>query len=681
MEIATIKGRFKLSAHDIALFKRNNPYFKDKNQIDADFPGTINHGLFKAGMTKSPLGEDWTSQTGWDATIRFDWEKKGGVTLLSLSRVDGGEEITLNGHKVCEIKSFSSRVLVPVTDYLREKANNLTISFRTAGAMYEPIKLLTDSEGVISSWNCSTALKDGVWECELAITAEIFKAGRKKISAKLADTSIEEEVETTEGKGTYSIKFTLPDASLRRWEDANSGKPSLYYMDVALGGMSDRRLIGFRTVEVNEGKDSLDLTLNGKKTLIRSLTWKDMDSYSGPLSDGKYIRLLQSIPDARINTLWVLDENGKEYERETFYDSADRMGLMVIQRVGKDNAEYQVNRLKSHPSIIAWKADKEIAKTIKELDSSRAVLTSYSPEKNPFSPALPLLTAMEKIVGEEERNLTSPDVEALSTDKNGTRGIILGMADLFRMPSDFERACYLSQLVPSYQAERKIAECRIRSLSSDFGDFSETKPEIGGSAIEYGGKWKALMYSIKNCLAGIVPVGIVSGNTLRVFAVNDTDKDEEIKVSIKFSTFRGDKLKNLVHRVIVPSGSVAELPKTDISWADRDNAFCYLKASTPEIYRESLIWLDKPKRCRLEKPKLSISVAKTGKNFSIEVGCKRPAFYVMLDAGDLKGYFIDNLFNIRPTAQHIASFVSEEPISMEEFMRNLKVYDLYDSYN
>ena len=148
-------------------------------------------------------------------------------------------------------------------------------------------------------------------------------------------------------------------------------------------------------------------------------------------------------------------------------------------------------------------------------------------------------------------------------------------------------------------------------------------------------------------------------------------------MSLKFSSFHGDKLKMQVFRKILPPGSITFITATEYNFIkDPRDAFAYVKLSTPDIYREDLVLLEEPKRCHMLSPQLNVEVRKNGRSFTCEVSCKYPAFYVYLDAGRLKGTFTENLFSIRPTAQKVVSFIPDEEISLDEFRSALKIYDL-----
>jgi beta-mannosidase len=76
---------------------------------------------------------------------------------------------------------------------------------------------------------------------------------------------------------------------------------------------------------------------------------------------------------------------------------------------------------------------------------------------------------------------------------------------------------------------------------------------------------------------------------------------------------------------------------------------------------------------------LQTQVEKVSGGFAVTVSCTYPAFEVALDAQDLKGVFSDNLFAIRPTAQKVVVFKTQEKITLKQFREKLKVFDLYNS--
>jgi hypothetical protein len=76
-------------------------------------------------------------------------------------------------------------------------------------------------------------------------------------------------------------------------------------------------------------------------------------------------------------------------------------------------------------------------------------------------------------------------------------------------------------------------------------------------------------------------------------------------------------------------------------------------------------------------PELKSEIRKVGKNFELTLSCTRPAFWISLDQGAIKGTFSDNFFSIRPTAPKTVTFVTDEEVSLENFKAAFSMMDLY----
>ena len=493
------------------------------------------------------------------------------------------------------------------------------------------------------------------------------------------------------------------------------------------------------------------------------MNWTPIDLTISRSTPSDYIRLLQAMAECGMNTVRVW--GGGYYENEVFYDTCDRLGIMIwhdlmfagtIYRADDEFLEnvkwelkYQILRLKSHPSIVLWsggactleelttfpgtehdiprflmdftKLNQVVIKeTLNFLDPSRLFwpsspsagpddfskdamneefgdmhfwnacnsstpFTSYRKARPRFVsevgyPSYPTLSTLAKYTSESERNISAPAFEERQMMKDANSIILQNLASTFRFPTSFENMLYLSQAQQALWTADAIKywrSMRPYCMGTLFWNLASMYPSSDTAAIEYGGKRKAVMYASKSFFAPIIPIGVIDGNKLHVYATNDTDSEIEVKVSIKFASFHGEKLRQMVYRKVLSPDSVTPIATTDISQIKASKNFCYLKVSTPDLYRETTIFLDAPKRCELEDPSLKVNVTKSGHNFNIEVSCKRPAFGVLLDAGDANGFFTENFFAIRPTAQLVSTFINEGDVSEEEFKAKLKIYDMY----
>ena len=137
--------------------------------------------------------------------------------------------------------------------------------------------------------------------------------------------------------------------------------------------------IGIRDVFIKRERDekgkSFEIHINGKPIFSKGANWIPADSFTTRIQPDDYKKLIATARDANMNTLRVW--GGGIYEPDIFYELCDEMGIMVWQDFMfacsmypahqeflasvEREAEYQVKRLKSHPSIILWCGNNEIA--------------------------------------------------------------------------------------------------------------------------------------------------------------------------------------------------------------------------------------------------------------------------------------------------------------------------------
>lgn len=132
--------------------------------------------------------------------------------------------------------------------------------------------------------------------------------------------------------------------------------------------------VGFRSVKLLEEPQgdsylSYQLEINGKKIFVKGANWIPIECFTGVVEDKKYDRLTDMAVDANYNMLRVW--GGGIYEKDVFYDLCDQKGLLVWQDImlacsdiPEDKpdwvdgmlkeVEYQIKRLRNHPSIVYW---------------------------------------------------------------------------------------------------------------------------------------------------------------------------------------------------------------------------------------------------------------------------------------------------------------------------------------
>ena len=137
--------------------------------------------------------------------------------------------------------------------------------------------------------------------------------------------------------GAARCDLDVPAADL--WWPAGEGAQPLYDVLVTLIGVDGQpaehagRRVGFRTVELVQQADargrSFELHVNGRRVWVRGVNWIPDDIFPERVTAARYRERLTQATEAGCNFVRVW--GGGRYEADGFYDSADELGLLVMQ--------------------------------------------------------------------------------------------------------------------------------------------------------------------------------------------------------------------------------------------------------------------------------------------------------------------------------------------------------------
>ncbi len=180
-----------------------------------------------------------------------------------------------------------------------------------------------------------------------------------------------------------SARLQVLVPSPRLWWPNGQGEQPLYSAVFTLtdgnGGVIDERQVqfGIRTVRLIQSRDtegeSFILEVNGRKVFCKGADWIPSDNFLPRVGEQVYERLLGMAREAHMNMIRVW--GGGIYENDAFYETCDRLGLMVWQdfmfacaeypqkdwflRSVREEAVKVVRRLRNHPSIVLWCGNNE----------------------------------------------------------------------------------------------------------------------------------------------------------------------------------------------------------------------------------------------------------------------------------------------------------------------------------
>ncbi len=256
--------------------------------------------------------------------------------------------------------------------------------------IYEPVRLkateLERLEAVHHEAECADPASNN-WN--LIITTELYsrEAGSTSLRIECVGAVSEQEVELSPGYTTVISNLVVEDPQL--WWPAGYGKQPLYDLKVTTSHDARRQQIGFRTIEVLTEPDERGIGMvfrvNGKDIFAKGANWIPPDALPSGHTADTYGDLLESARQAHMNMIRVW--GGGQYEYDFFYEICDRKGLLVWQDFMfacamypsapdflenvRAEAEYQIKRLKHHPSIVLWCGNNEDIGALTWFEESR----------------------------------------------------------------------------------------------------------------------------------------------------------------------------------------------------------------------------------------------------------------------------------------------------------------------
>lgn len=178
-------------------------------------------------------------------------------------------------------------------------------------------------------------------------------------------------------RGNNNLQYTIEVESPKLWWPVGYGNQALYKLIIKTDEEKIIKKIGIRELEAiyrdDEYGRSFFFRVNGVDVYSKGANWIPVDARPSLQTEKKYKELLTDALLANMNTirLW----GGGQYEKDCFYEICDEKGILIwhdfmfacglypsnsgfLENV-KREAEHQIKKLKSHPSIALWCGNNE----------------------------------------------------------------------------------------------------------------------------------------------------------------------------------------------------------------------------------------------------------------------------------------------------------------------------------
>ncbi|MDG1218640.1 MAG: glycoside hydrolase family 2 protein, partial [Flavobacteriaceae bacterium] len=239
-----------------------------------------------------------------------------------------------------------------------------------------------------------------------SLVAEIEVESYLEIDEMISEIYVDNQKVSTDliyinkGANKIEIPFTIKDYEL--WWPNGMGDQNMYEIKVKLQSnnnfVTTSKKIGLREINLVTSEDSIGnnfyFEVNKKPVFMKGVNYIPQDVFLNRVSDDKYEELLNSAVDANMNMIRVW--GGGIYENEIFYNLCDEKGLLVWQdfmfacamypgdkeflKSVEQEAEFNVKRLRGHPSIALWCGNNEVRSAWKNWGWEKDVIENQSPE-------------------------------------------------------------------------------------------------------------------------------------------------------------------------------------------------------------------------------------------------------------------------------------------------------------
>jgi beta-mannosidase len=152
--------------------------------------------------------------------------------------------------------------------------------------------------------------------------------------------------------------------------------------------------------------------------------------------------------------------------------------------------------------------------------------------------SFPSMPVIETFAAPEDRNPSSPVMEAHQRNEGGNARILETMTRYFRFPRDFDEMVYLSQVQQGLAIKTAIEYWRStkpRCMGTLYWQLNDIYPVASWSSLNYGGGWKLLHHMARRFYLSINVVAVPDKATgdIVLKAINDTPRRAEIELAVQ----------------------------------------------------------------------------------------------------------------------------------------------------
>lgn len=290
-----------------------------------------------------------------------------------------------------------------------------------------------------------------------------------------------------------------------------------------------------------------------------------------------------------------------------------------------------------------------------------------------------------------DRNITSYVMEHHQRSKIGNTTIMTYLLDWFRLPMDFEMVLWLSQVLQGMAMKYAIEHWRRnmpRTMGALYWQLNDCWPVAGWSSIDYHHRWKALHYMARHFFSPVLVSGVedIEKGSVELYVTSDLRETGTGKLVWRVTSIAGKTILQGEKQVKVLPGRSRRIQVLRLSRYLREygnrNLMLWLELSVNgRGVSTNFVSFARPKHLELWEPGIGARVSREKKGSAVvTLTAKAPALWTWLELEDVDARFSDNFFHIPPGKSVRVTISTEEPISLAEIRKRLRVRSLINTY-
>jgi beta-mannosidase len=289
----------------------------------------------------------------------------------------------------------------------------------------------------------------------------------------------------------------------------------------------------------------------------------------------------------------------------------------------------------------------------------------------------------------QDRNITSYVMEHHQRSGIGNTTIMTYMLDWFRLPGDFEKTLFLSQILQGMAMKYGVEHWRRnmpRTMGTLYWQLNDCWPVASWASIDYHHRWKALHYMAKEFFAPVLVSGVenIEKGTVEIWVNNDHPETFKGDVSWTVTDAKGATVLKGKKPIMAEHGSnqvnVLNLNKAIKKCGIRDLIIWLDVTAKVKSISTNLVTFARPKHLELCPPEITVKYTQANGNTAVTLTAKAPALLTWLELAGTDARFSDNYFHLRPGNPVSITIETEKPLTLAGIKKNLKIRSLIDTY-